>query len=139
VSRFQMEPAKVICISGKKIHGSLESKMASTNDRRHADSHRAQFETSDIPLQRELVDQNLMKLRGREMVACCWTWTAWGERERRGGSGNRDVQETQVSRGFMIYPLNFDFSCKRKIVDFMLKHRDLNPIASRPHCQKLTC
>jgi hypothetical protein len=45
-----------------------------------------------------------------------------------GGGGNRDVQETQISCGFSIEPLTFALFCKRKIWDFVLKDRDLNPI-----------
>jgi hypothetical protein len=48
--------------------------------------------------------------------------------------GSRDVQETQFLCGFIIKLLLF-LAKARKILGFLLKHRDLNTIGSKSNCQ----
>jgi hypothetical protein len=50
--------------------------------------------------------------------------------------GGRDVQKTQFLCRFTIKLLLF-LAKVRKILDFLRKHRDLNPIESKSNCQKL--
>jgi hypothetical protein len=48
---------------------------------------------------------------------------------------SRDVEGTQVLRGFSIKLVIF-LAKARKVLDFLLKHRDLNPIGSTSSYQK---
>jgi hypothetical protein len=57
--------------------------MTSNDDRNHSDCSRAKAEIREIQHERELVDQNPMKLLGRGHFACCPKWTAWGEGKGR--------------------------------------------------------
>jgi hypothetical protein len=55
---------------------------------------------------------------------------------RMSAGGNRDVQELQILCRFIIEHLILLLAKARKVLDFLLTNRDIDPIESTPTCEK---